>query len=1435
QFKYLSFEDFDFISEEIPVPWQVTGLGSNQKYAFLYPYAGFEEKTEKSKVDPNMGKPLMTLHAKDGTVSTVQIIDKDDWFVDWEKKTLDDKLLVSSNWSYFEGERYKRLVITHSLGDQELAVYDTAPAKLDPKVRALEFDWQYMDKLGNWAYVNNDLAIKETLDHNTQIKETSVFDRGGDRGNPKFGWAEDAEGKHLYEYYWTKEGTGRGIKHIFYPDQKYAEELYRKAGDDLFILQRTGWDAKANQMSKDTWTYTERSTQGSKVYYKVTDDLEKATGNPMIKLSDTALGLQTVEVYDSSELLNLRYRAETFGGRVVKTTAVVYLEDGRVKHHSENIDDGKTAYTIFNNAVERLSLEYSVFSPDGEPLSLTFSHRGEKGITYKDTLDYVARTIQHVMIDARGEIKDTRVKSFEGNDIAAMENAVRNGDFEEMPEEEVSWTTAYYDAQGNLILPALDYKHNQISIKTVASNGASEETVIMAFTDKELPGLKKMIQNEEVAEFQGTLLKRIQGQVDDQGRWVETIEDFVSLTKEIIIYNNPITKDFIQSENFNSVTGQRNWFKTGVDEKGDWLVNANGDYYQRTDFYQDGSRIYGNGIDTLKWLSGPVKKFEILDAQGMAVRSAEAEFQKDGTIIFPVIDTASGKMETKRFNNAVEMEFMESDLVGPNGEKLEYSLEIPGSDGSRVYYNLDLRDKILTTVLYHNTGDIDTKAIRLPEYEMDEVKAALKAGEADKLKGVEMMLAKGFFGKTGQWIEQTLNLEEHKASIKTVALDTTSENTVIRFFTDDDLPQLREMLENRMLAKYEGPLFKEIEAQVGENGQWDENAKDHHIGVKETTHFDNPFIRNRISGQSYILSGESEDRLISEVITQDDKGECLRDEQGNPIAITTFAHGGEEIDVLEWEGGSPKILQMYSPDKTLLWASKNYQQDGSYYKNMQVYHEAGLALNQTDELLWHKGPSKSNRGIEYFADGQKEYFSSFEYNDDYTQAHKTIRGQGELEREEQYKNILGVWELIEGQASDGTSLSVVFDEKAGKKLYQDMVYMKKGKLINAREEFSYEDNEIIGRVFKTSDGVKDGQIGENVYDAIEKRWELMQGWKLVEGDKYEFIRKPQPNGNVNEYVYLTGKPAVGLIDVNGLKSVSRLSSDGNLIERIDLHFRTVEDIYHLKAGNYNGSVERLKDFTIDEKTGALQVEKAPKKWLGLPVGKEIRIYNEYFEQQASWQVPKFMAFGATPFLAFLALRILDRARRKLGKMGQPVAVSPGTADVLEAVNKVLASPERVLEITDSVEQIKAQIKTIIREEKCQKQVNQSARAVIKHLQGGLKGDVATEGQHEYMAAMQTAKDLIKLADKIEKSMGWAELEQAGVRLQKELNRRREEFYSDPRKDFNDEYLAAGLAELEAKLIEIRHMLHASLIENVNEQLKEMGLAMVESQKHENGR
>ncbi|MCK5219358.1 hypothetical protein KAR10_07545, partial [bacterium] len=50
-----------------------------------------------------------------------------------------------------------------------------------------------------------------------------------------------------------------------------------------------------------------------------------------------------------------------------------------------------------------------------------------------------------------------------------------------------------------------------------------------------------------------------------------------------------------------------------------------------------------------------------------------------------------------------------------------------------------------------------------------------------------------------------------------------------------------------------------------------------------------------------------------------------------------------------------------------------------------------------------------------------------------------------------------------------------------------------------------------------------------------------------------------------------------------------------------------------------------------------------------------------------------------------------------------------------------------------------------------------------------------------------------------------------------------------------EYLAAGLAELEAKLIEIRHMLHASLIENVNEQLKEMGLAMVESQKHENGR
>ena len=34
-------------------------------------------------------------------------------------------------------------------------------------------------------------------------------------------------------------------------------------------------------------------------------------------------------------------------------TSVEYLEDGRVKYHSKNIEDGKTEYTIFNNAVEK--------------------------------------------------------------------------------------------------------------------------------------------------------------------------------------------------------------------------------------------------------------------------------------------------------------------------------------------------------------------------------------------------------------------------------------------------------------------------------------------------------------------------------------------------------------------------------------------------------------------------------------------------------------------------------------------------------------------------------------------------------------------------------------------------------------------------------------------------------------------------------------------------------------------------------------------------------------------------------------------------------------------------------------------------------------------------------------------------------------------------
>ncbi|MFW6172275.1 MAG: hypothetical protein ACOC5T_00825, partial [Elusimicrobiota bacterium] len=576
----------------------------------------------------------------------------------------------------------------------------------------------------------------------------------------------------------------------------------------------------------------------------------------------------------------------------------------------------------------------------------------------------------------------------------------------------------------------------------------------------------------------------------------------------------------------------------------------------------------------------------------------------------------------------------------------------------------------------------------------------------------------------------------------------------------------------------------------------------------------------------------------------------LTDEKNKRYEVTEFGDGRKSITI--YEDGAPALsnIMLAEDGKTVLWSQENYKEDGSWHQKISTFANGDLTKEVINTLSFYNGHVEQGKIIEYYSDGKKIYNVEYEYGENFNSIHLIYKSNGEIEKEEWNERINGVWRLTERQNSDGTGIKTYFNEQ-GRKDFQYITYIEKGNLKYVVEEFTYEEDRIIGKVFELKDGERDKniedrekikQISENVYDNLIKEWQLNSGWKLIEGDKYTFEIKTQSDGSRVQFNYLTGKP-LGVMD--GLESIDIFSHDITYkVKRIDLRYDEVEEFRILKDGTIIGEVYQLKDIDIDFDTGIVNAEKEKKSWFWIYEFDEVRAYNENFEKYRSWDVKPHHLIGAIPIIGYLVWR---RNQKKT------IAEYQKIIDAYPEEDKI--KEKELSELIENLKTDSEKVEKDVQEEWNKKIIQKISEIIQNHYNNEINditedgitvlgdeeapyGEVPVEGQHKKMVAMKMAEELLVIAHTIEERLGVPELEQYCYDQQQKLNKiiddiyeqervpvdKKEEGTTEEKETRKPEVTEQEIKELNDQIYNIKHSIHKQLIEESKRRLKEQEFA-----------
>ena len=1208
----------NFVGEQAKAPWKSNGLMAGKSYDFYFPYVSAKQDLEFSHKKMINGvihnediqyKLAIFTHNENG-VGITRIMRPDPLdetppvkrYPIIEFKELDGELIARSDWEYkyFDNlNPHEYSSIEHHLGNDKLKVFDSANSvALEHMTKKIVFDWQYLDKLDwGWANVDDNMVVKKTVNYNTQIEETTIFDEPGDETEPQFGWAKDSDGNRLYEFYWDGFDTvAKRVKYLFYDDGKTAEETYYEIDNDFFPLFRIGWDAEKQEMSRDKWIYTERVNEGSKIGYKIINnpnnsDIKKVSNNPLIKISDSATGVRNLEIYNDPENMELRFAAIMNAESLTSITNIEYAPNGRMIEHSQNIADGSIVDKIFNNPVQKQLIESETKSVQGEIISWSAGHQQEKGQRYKDKLDYEKETVQRTIFDSDGNAVSMVIKRYTGNDLSELKEKLKDaGYFAQLPGEEILLSNSFCNSDGNWIKQTLDLERNLVVIKTTASNRASENSVAKPFITENIAQLKQMLNNNALSGYDGDVVQQTTAVVDSEGHWVETAEDYTKNSKQTNIYNNIISKNFISSKNVNLLNGETNWETKAINEQGDWLRDKQGNPIHLTKFNDNKKQVV-----LLNRVDGVEQSSRILTSDNKIIWDLSSVDQQSNRLI----DEQGNyyiRGESPHTGEIKKITLASIDIDSPNikvavsdnsGEK--FVSEISEDGYSRINKNVRSKQTERITLAYKNgvgisgiisdkQGDLWHWQIAVNDNGKDVInKQNLRSKEKEKITlsrfggSPERIGFEGsnklstVFKQDGNWLDKEIGAEMK--------------------------PLAKTLFKNNQVEEYEEKIFS---FQGGPK--------------EEVTHY-------RWSEQ------QKEFIEILNAKAKDENGNWLIDSEGRHFDEIKFANGEKQIITKFWLGSFPETVATFAPDgKTLLYKQNNYfdETDANWHCDRTNY-----AFSQTQEsnvLLWFDGPKGDGSIIEQRADGDVRFDVQREYSDDYNKIKETIvRCDNQDTNILNYERILGEWEKIGIARADGTGERNVFDEK-GIKQKRFTAHKELGRIEQEVEEFSYEGDKIVGVRYERH-SPKGDFIGERVYDNLVDKWELKSNYEVLDwGREQELKVYSQPDGTIVHYQHKTGfKIPLLDITIGGEESIKEFDWQYNLISHTDLKKKQKEEFAYLKNDNIKGEICKVSDFQISEKENLFKII-AEKKSAVLDWDYvQQNLYNEQHEKLVNWE------------------------------------------------------------------------------------------------------------------------------------------------------------------------------------------------------------------------
>ncbi|MCD6093634.1 MAG: hypothetical protein J7J51_02420 [Candidatus Omnitrophica bacterium] len=332
----------------------------------------------------------------------------------------------------------------------------------------------------------------------------------------------------------------------------------------------------------------------------------------------------------------------------------------------------------------------------------------------------------------------------------------------------------------------------------------------------------------------------------------------------------------------------------------------------------------------------------------------------------------------------------------------------------------------------------------------------------------------------------------------------------------------------------------------------------------------------------------------------DESGNWLIDENtGKHYTQIDFANGRKQFNVHPWIGSEVnEFSKMLAPDRqTTLWDEQTYfdEKDGKWYQDKNIYDRGRLIKEEKNILLWHNGPLGDGTIVEHRYDGDVYFDVERDYIENYSKMTETIRREDNGERDTiKWERILGNWEKIEIDYSDGTGEKNYFDDN-GIKIKKEFSRKEFGGINNYVEEFAYPGDKIKGTVYEMH-SIKDKFVGERTYDNLINEGELIHSIDILDLGREQRVEvKYQPDGSILHYRDYKGVnlPLLGYTDElfrnTNIDFVDEFDWQHNKLYTLDLNSNKKETFHFLRNDYYLSEISRV-DYQLNDNSLKITAE-----------------------------------------------------------------------------------------------------------------------------------------------------------------------------------------------------------------------------------------------------